>query len=44
MTCFYSTRRARGTLVETPDQAETVFSVATGTPFRLDEIGSHYLQ
>ena len=35
--------RARGFLVETPEQAETVFSVATGTPFRLDEIGSQFL-
>ena len=34
---------ARGTVVETHEQAESVFSVAVGTPFRLDEIGSQFL-
>jgi len=36
--------RARGTMVDIPEAAETVFSVASGTPFRLDEIASQYLQ
>ncbi len=36
--------KARGTLVDTPEGAETVFSVENGTPFRLDEIASQYLQ
>jgi hypothetical protein len=36
--------QARGTLVGTPEEAETVFSVASGTPFRLDEIASQFLQ
>jgi len=36
--------RARGTLADTPEGAETVFSVASGTPFRLDEIASQFLQ
>lgn len=36
--------KARGTLVDTPEAAETVFSVESGTPFRLDEIASQYLQ
>jgi len=36
--------QARGIVVDTPEEAETVFSVASGTPFRLDEIASQYLQ
>ena len=36
--------QARGVLVGTPEEAETVFSVASGTPFRLDEIASKFLQ
>jgi hypothetical protein len=35
--------RARGERVETLEQAETVFSVESGTPFRLEEIASAYL-
>lgn len=35
---------ARGTVVDTPETAETVFSVANGIQFRLDEIASQYLQ
>ncbi|MGI4789861.1 MAG: TerD family protein [Janthinobacterium lividum] len=35
--------KARGAVVDTPNQAGTVFSVAAGTPFRLDEIGSQFL-
>ncbi len=35
--------RARGELVETQEEAETVFSVADGLPFRQDEIASEYL-
>ena len=35
--------QARGT-VSTPEEAETEFSVASGTPFRLDEIASEFLQ
>ncbi len=36
--------QARGTVVDTSEEAETVFSVASGTPFRLDEIASEFLQ
>ena len=35
--------RARGTLAETPEDADTVFSLANGTPFRLEEIASGYM-
>jgi len=35
---------ARGELVETPELAETVFSVENGTPFRQEEIASGYMQ
>ena len=35
--------RARGTVVGSPGEADTVFSVASGTPFRLEEIASQYL-
>lgn len=34
---------ARGTLVDDPEVAQTVFSVASGTPYRLEEIASEYL-
>ncbi len=34
---------ARGEEVATPDSADTVFSVATETPFRLEEIASQYM-
>ncbi|MBC8141185.1 MAG: TerD family protein [Armatimonadetes bacterium] len=34
---------ARGELVNTPDDADMVFSVATETPFRLEEIASQYM-
>jgi hypothetical protein len=35
--------RARGQRVATPEEADTVFSVADGTPFRLEEIASQFL-
>ena len=35
--------RARGEAVETPEEAETVFSVAGGLPFRQEEIAAKYL-
>lgn len=34
---------ARGQLVETPDEAQTIFSVKSGFPFRQEEIASGYL-
>ncbi|MDJ0523412.1 MAG: TerD family protein [Planctomycetota bacterium] len=34
---------ARGTLVDTPEEAETEFSVAQGTPFALETITAEYL-
>jgi hypothetical protein len=34
---------ARGEQVQTPEDADTVFSVETGTPFRPEEIASQYL-
>ncbi len=34
---------ARGQLVSSPALADTVFSVEAGTPFKLDEIGAHFL-
>lgn len=34
---------ARGEIVNTPGDADTVFSVATETPFRLEEIASQYM-
>jgi len=36
--------QARGTVVAVPDGTDTVFSVESGTPFRHEEIASHYLQ
>ncbi len=36
--------QARGGMADAPEDAETVFSVASGTPFRLDEIASEFLQ
>ncbi|HLJ58074.1 MAG TPA: TerD family protein [Chthonomonadaceae bacterium] len=35
--------RARGLVVATPERADTIFSVAAGTPFRLEEIASQYM-
>jgi hypothetical protein len=35
--------RARGVWSDAPEGADTVFSVANGTPFRLDEIASQYM-
>jgi len=35
--------RARGTLADSPDGADTIFSVASGTPFRLEEIASEFM-
>jgi hypothetical protein len=35
--------QARGELVESAEGADTVFSVETGTPFRLEEIASNFL-
>ncbi len=35
--------RARGEMVETPEGADTVFSVADGLPFRQEEIAANYL-
>jgi stress response protein SCP2 len=34
---------ARGTLVETQDEADVVFSVEAGTPFELDRIASEFM-
>lgn len=36
--------QARGTVVATPEGADTVFSVGSGTPFRGEEIASQYLR
>ena len=36
--------QARGEIVESTDSAETIFSVANGTPFALETIASEYLQ
>jgi hypothetical protein len=36
--------RARGRRVSRPADADTVFSVADGTPFRLEEIAADYLR
>ena len=41
---FWLHAKARGTLAETPAQAETIFSVAAGTPFHLEKIGSQFLR
>lgn len=35
---------ARGEAAASPDTADTIFSVKTGTPFRLEEIASEYLK
>ena len=35
--------QARGELVSTPEQADTLLSVASGIPFRQEEIASGYL-
>jgi hypothetical protein len=35
--------QARGTVVVTAEEADTVFSVGSGTPFRLDEIAAQYM-
>ena len=34
---------ARGERVDSPDKADTIFSVEAGTPTRLEEIGSSYM-
>ena len=34
---------ARGEMVDIPDEADTIFSVENGTPFRLEEIASAYM-
>ncbi|BDI30781.1 hypothetical protein CCAX7_28320 [Capsulimonas corticalis] len=36
--------QARGETVEAPNDADTIFSVANGTPFALETIASEYLQ
>ena len=35
--------QARGEFVATPEEADTVFSVANETPFHLEEIAANYL-
>ena len=42
-TLFALRALARGERASTPEEADTVFSVDTRTPFRLEEIASQYL-